>query len=144
MAAGQAMDLTAMNDPSISGDLLMEIYRLKTSKLFAACLELGRLASPDDDEINQRALQQFGDTIGLAFQIQDDVLDMEATTESLGKPQNHDEKNHKITYPKVYGLESAKVKVNALYLEALEAIDYLGNQAQLLRELMQQMLERKG
>lgn len=142
MAAGQALDITVMNDETISVDLLVDIYRLKTGALFAACIELGRLSSRDDDEINQQALQEFGHAIGLAFQIQDDILDMEATTDILGKTQGLDSKNKKVTYPKLVGLQAAKDKVQSLYQEALEAINYLGHKAQLLRELTGHMLQR--
>lgn len=143
MAAGQALDITVMNDGSISSDLLIDIYKLKTGALFVACIELGRLASKDDDEVNQRALKEFGDCIGLAFQIQDDILDIEATTLSLGKPQGLDEKNKKITYPKLMGIQKAKEKVDRLYEQALQAINYLGYKAQLLRELTGFVLMRE-
>lgn len=143
MAAGQALDITVMNDPSISDALLLDIYRLKTGALFSACIELGRLASRDDDETNQKALQEFGDNIGIAFQIQDDILDMEAESHVTGKTQGIDTKNNKATYPKIHGLFEAKEKVQSLYRNALEAIDYLGNRAELLRRLAGHMLERK-
>lgn len=144
MAAGQALDITLMNDEAIQNDLLIDIYNLKTGALFSACIELGRLASNDHDEVNQKALKTFGDKIGLAFQIQDDILDVEATTETLGKPQGNDMQNKKETYPKLVGLNPAKEKVKSLYEEALEAINYLGHQAQILRELAGFMLLRKN
>ena len=143
MAAGQALDITLMNDHTISTDLLLNIYQLKTGALFSACIELGHLASPDHDEINQHALKKFGDCIGLAFQIQDDILDIEANTEHLGKPQGIDAKNKKITYPYLHNLTKAKEKVESLYSESLESINYLGDRAHLLRELTRSMLERK-
>ncbi|RDI45167.1 polyprenyl synthetase family protein [Aquicella lusitana] len=143
MAAGQTFDITVMNDGDISADLLDDIYKLKTGALFTACIELGRLASADDDEFNQQALQQFGDCIGFAFQIQDDILDIITSTESLGKPQGIDVKNNKITYPRLHGMQHAKDKVQQLYQEALEAINYLGDDAQLLRELTGYMLQRQ-
>lgn len=143
MAAGQALDITMLSDKSISSDLLIDIYRLKTGALFSACIELGRLASKDEDEVNQRALSQFGDNIGLAFQIQDDILDIEAETSTLGKTQGIDSINNKITYPKLVGLDAAKDKVQSLYANALESINYLGSRARLLRELTGQMLDRK-
>ncbi len=140
MAAGQALDITLLQQGDISSDLLLDIYRLKTGALFTACIELGRLSSKDDNEMNQRALKTFGDCIGLAFQIQDDVLDIESSTEQLGKPQGIDIKNNKVTYPTLFGLEKAKDKIQTLYQEGLEAINYLGDRAQLLRELTGKML----
>lgn len=142
MAAGQALDITMMSDDGLSRDLLIDIYHLKTGTLFSACIELGRLASADNDEFNQQALKEFGDCIGLAFQIQDDILDIEASTESLGKPQGIDGKNKKDTYPRLIGLTQAKLKVESLYEQALAAINYLGHQAQILRELAGFMLQR--
>ena len=142
MAAGQALDITIMNDGALFEDLLIDIYNLKTGALFSACIELGRLASSDSDEVNQRALKEFGDCIGLAFQIQDDILDIEASTELLGKPQGIDVKNKKDTYPKLVGLNQAKEKVESLYEQALNAINYLGHKAQILRELAGFMLQR--
>lgn len=143
MVAGQALDITVMHDESISTELLLDIYRLKTGALFSASIELGRLASKDDDELNQRALKEFGHCIGLAFQIQDDILDVETATESLGKSQGMDAMNNKVTYPKLHGLNQAKEKVKSLYEDALTAINYLGHRAQLLRELTGYMLQRK-
>lgn len=143
MAAGQVFDITVMNDDNMPTDLLVDIYRLKTGALFTACVELGRLASNDDDETNQRALKEFGECIGLAFQIQDDILDMEAATQQLGKHQGIDAKNNKMTYPKLLGLTTAKEKVQSLYQEALEAINYLGHSAHLLRDLTDVMLNRE-
>ena len=142
MAAGQALDINVLQDKDISNDLLIEIYRLKTGALFSACIQLGWLASNDDDEINQHAMCLFGDSIGLAFQIQDDILDIEASAELSGKTPGLDLKNNKMTYPKLHGLTHAKEKVESLYEQALAAINYLGHQAELLRELTRQMLER--
>lgn len=143
MAAGQALDITALIDLNIPLDLLENIYKLKTGALLSACIELGRLASDDDSDFNRLALKRFGDCIGFAFQIQDDILDIEATTEVSGKPQGIDLINNKITYPRICGIEAAKAKVAQLYEEALEAINYLGQDAQLLRQLTTFMLTRQ-
>ncbi len=143
MASGQALDLTVMSDKNISLNLLATIYQLKTGALLTACIELGRLSSDDDNDSHQQALKQFGESIGLAFQIQDDILDMETATELLGKPQGMDNKNSKITYPLICGIEQAKEKVQFLYQEALTAINFLGSKAQLLRELTSFLLQRK-
>lgn len=143
MAAGQALDITVMNDIGISKSLLEEIYHLKTGRLFTACLELGRLSANNDNELHQAVLRQFGDDIGLAFQIQDDILDIETSTELLGKPQGGDHKNNKLTYPKLYGLKDAKEKVDMLYNRALDRLRIFGNSADILSELIQTMLLRK-
>lgn len=143
MAAGQALDLTVMTDDSISTRVLEDIYRLKTGALLTACIEMGWLASKDDDETNHEAMRDFGSHIGLAFQIQDDILDIESTTSESGKTSGLDNANHKFTYPKLHGIEPARQKVERLYEQALEAINYLGEDAQLLRELAKVMLKRK-
>jgi geranylgeranyl pyrophosphate synthase len=128
---------------TLSLDLLETIYRLKTGALFEACIELGWLASHDEDDMNQRALHTFGRYIGLAFQIQDDILDEESTTAELGKQQGIDLINKKTTYPRIAGMQAAKDKVQFLYQQALESINYLGDRANLLRELAGMMLERR-
>lgn len=143
MAAGQAMDITVMHEDAISENLLTEIYQLKTGALFSACIELGRLASNDDDEVNKRALKHFGELIGLAFQIQDDIMDIEGSTALMGKQQGIDAANKKNTYPHLIGLEKAKEKVESLYEQALESINYFGDSAQILRDLAAYMLQRK-
>lgn len=144
MAAGQALDISVMHDMTISADLLIDIYRLKTGALISACVELGRLASNDDNDQHKQALLNYSQNLGLAFQIQDDILDMEATAEISGKPQGLDSENNKATFPKLFGLTKAKNKVESLYEEALEAIDYLGERAQMLRQLTGFMLRRKS
>jgi farnesyl diphosphate synthase len=142
MAAGQALDITILQSETISADLLQNIYELKTGALFTACFELGRLSSNDEDDVTQKALQKFGTCIGFAFQIQDDVLDIEANTQQLGKLQGTDIKNHKTTYPKLFGLREAKEKIHSLYQQGLEAINFLGDRAQLVRELTGSMLRQ--
>lgn len=144
MAAGQALDITILNETILSEDLITKIYHLKTGALFSACIELGYLASPDENEKNKCALKEFGNYVGLGFQIQDDILDMEASTELLGKPQGLDGKNNKLTYPKLHGIHHAKQKVHDLYQNALETINLLAGGGQLLRELTGYMLQRNA
>lgn len=133
MVAGQAYAISLVNDAVISKDLLANMYRLKTGALFSASIEMGRLASKDDDDMNQQALKNFGDCLGFAFQIQDDIFNLEMNTANANKA----------TYPKLYGLIAAKEKVESLYEDALQAINYMGHQAQLLRELAGHILQRK-
>ena len=142
MAAGQAIDLFLNGDDNTSLNILESMLHLKTGALITACVELGWLASLDDNDNNLLALRRFGNAIGLAFQIQDDILDIESNTSTLGKPQGQDQINHKMTYPKLIGIEKAKEKVDSLYQDALEAINYLGDNAEALRELARKMVER--
>lgn len=144
MAAGQTLDIHMMNDTHISDDLLLTIYKLKTGKLFSACIELGWLASNDTNETHREKLKQFGECIGLAFQIQDDILDVTASAEITGKPQHLDAQNNKVTYVSRHGLKKAKETVANLYEQGLSSIDYFGHHAQLLRELTTYMLERNA
>lgn len=143
MVSGQVMDLICLSGPDVSLDLLLQVYKLKTGALIATSVEIGRLASNDTDEVNIRALQSFGEIIGLAFQIQDDILDIETSSDRSGKSQNMDQQNNKLTYARIEGIEKAQQKVRELYDAALEAINYLGYKAQLLRELTNHLLRRE-
>lgn len=144
MAAGQALDITIMQDNDLSDSTLLDIYHLKTGALFTACLELGWIASDNDDEKALTTLRTFGKAIGLAFQIQDDIIDATKSSQESGKTQGIDNTNKKTTYVSIHGVPAAKVKVESLYEEALEVINYLGNRAFLLRELAQKMLRREA
>jgi farnesyl diphosphate synthase len=143
MAAGQALDITALSQPNISLELIEHIYKLKTGVLLSACIELGHLASGDDNASHRATLKQFGNCIGLAFQIQDDILDIETTADISGKTQGIDLINNKITYPRICGIDKAKTKVANLYQEALVCLENFGENAQLLREITTKMLTRQ-
>lgn len=143
MAAGQALDITLMSDTSLSLPLLETIYRLKTGALLSCALTLGWLASPQLDEVQGLALKHYGDAIGLAFQIQDDILDIETSSAELGKPQGIDNINNKYTYPRLAGLDEAKARVETLYEQAMESLNAFGSAADLLRGLTHQLLFRK-
>lgn len=142
MAAGQALDMTLLSDHTLPIDLLLMTYRLKTGALFTSAIELGWLASADSDEMNLQALRTFGNGIGLAFQIQDDIFDIENPESETGKPQHADHANDKITFPKRFGIATAKEKVEELHDQALTAINYFGSRAQLLREISHFILRR--
>lgn len=144
MVAGQALDLAMMGNGQVSGDLLIDIYRLKTGALFSASVQLGFLAAQQEDDFNRQAIKDFGDLIGLAFQIQDDILDIDTETAISGKPQQLDSKNNKLSYPLVFGVLAAKNKVSALYSQAFDKIKIFGLKAHLLRDLTNCMLTRKN
>lgn len=143
MASGQALDITLLADPDLSLATLEEIYRLKTGALLTASLTLGWIASGDDHPKHQQALQSFGDALGLAFQIQDDILDIEAESATLGKPQGIDSINNKNTYPHLAGMTAAKYRVETLYEQAMQSLSGFESKAVILRELAHQMLNRK-
>lgn len=140
MVAGQALDMSVTPGMTLTEEMLLTIFRLKTGALFSAAIELGRIASGDDDTKHQQALAEFGLCIGLAFQIQDDFLDKTLTTHELGKPQGLDVVNQKFTYLSLHPETVVVCKIKRLYEEALSAIDVFGHRAQLLRDLTKTIL----
>ena len=89
-------------------------------------------------------LSVYGENIGLAFQVIDDILDVEGETEVLGKPQGSDEKKRKMTYPKLYGLEKSKEKAKELIIDAVESLNIFDEKAEPLRAIARYLLERKN
>lgn len=136
MAGGQALDIS---EKVTNINSLTTLYSLKTGALISAGIKLGAAAA---DETNHH-LEKFADYLGLAFQIQDDVLDIESDTSTLGKPQGIDVINEKITYPTLIGIEKSKQKVQELIDSALATIDYLGPKGESLRELAAYILRRR-
>jgi farnesyl diphosphate synthase len=121
MAAGQMLDLQAENK-QIPLDELEKIHRFKTGALISACLRLAGLAA--DRPINElENLTKIGFHLGLAFQIQDDILDVEGSTASLGKASGADAALNKSTYPKLLGLETAQLKFHEEYQKARSLIE---------------------
>ena len=134
MAGGQALDLQAVGQ-SLSVDELQTMHRMKTGALIRASVRLGALAGGVSDPAQFAQLEHFADCIGLAFQIRDDVLDVEAPTATLGKRQGADAALGKPTYPALLGLEESKSRADSLYREGLEALSGFGHGTQLLRDL---------
>ncbi|HVS65413.1 MAG TPA: farnesyl diphosphate synthase [Thermoanaerobaculia bacterium] len=125
MIGGQVDDLAAERggvSPETSGavELLESIHRRKTGALLVASLEIGGLCARAGEGDFAR-LRRLGDLVGLLFQIRDDVLDVEATTEALGKTAGKDERAAKLTYPRLYGIEESK-RMLARYAEEAEAV----------------------
>jgi len=129
MCAGQSFDLRNVNKP-LTLQQLQAMHRCKTGALINASLELGYLAAGCDDERIRSALLQYGDAIGLAFQVKDDILDIEGDTATLGKPQGSDINQNKPTYPALLGMDEAKKKLSMLHQEANDALSPLGNRSQ--------------
>src|SRR3990167_6604851 len=142
MVAGQALDITAMQK-TIAPDELHTIYRLKTGALLSASVTLATFCVNKINLEIKNNLACFADNLGLAFQIQDDILDMENTGVAIGKPQGLDAANQKITYAAIHGLDTAKKHVDDLFHTALAAITPLGERAELLRELAMMVLKRR-
>jgi geranylgeranyl pyrophosphate synthase len=132
MVGGQAIDLES-EGKQLSLAELEALHIHKTGAIIRACLLLACHARPDLDAARCEALDRYGKCIGLAFQIQDDVLDIESDTETLGKTAGKDEASHKSTYPAVMGLRAAKERAAELFSDARLALSVLGDAAEPLR-----------
>jgi farnesyl diphosphate synthase len=136
MAAGQTLDMMGVHTLTS----LEQMYALKTGALFKASVKLGMLAANIKEH---HALDAYADYIGLAFQIQDDLLDLENNSALTGKPIGLDSINNKITYPSLVGIESSQKKAQELLQNAMQTLASLGEKASLLRALTQSIFERK-
>ena len=141
MAGGQAIDLESVGR-TLTLDELEHMHLLKTGALIRASVRLGALsAGARDPEILDR-LDKYARCIGLAFQIRDDVLDVEGETETLGKKQGTDTALDKPTYPAILGLEVSKTHARALHERASEQLAPLGRDAEFLRALSEFIVNR--
>ncbi len=143
MVGGQAIDLESVGR-QLDQQALETMHRHKTGALIEASVQLGALASGNADEPALRSLQHYAQAIGLAFQVQDDILDVESDTATLGKTQGKDEANHKPTYPALLGMEAAKAYALELRDQALHALRPFGDSAEPLRELARYIVERRS
>jgi len=143
MAGGQAIDLESVGE-TLTIENLQSMHELKTGALIRASVRLGAIASPQCDTATLEKLDQYAHAIGLAFQVQDDVLDVTADTDTLGKMQGADIALNKPTYPALLGLEKAQKKANDLIAFALQQLDGLPYETQTLAELAQFVIKRKN
>ncbi len=143
MVGGQAIDLSAVGR-ELSLAELENMHIHKTGALIRASVLLGASCSPDLDRDARLALDHYAKCIGLAFQIQDDILDVSGDTATLGKTQGADNTRNKPTYPALLGLEVAREHARDLVQDALESLNQaqLGDKADLLRWLAQYIIER--
>jgi geranylgeranyl pyrophosphate synthase len=142
MVGGQAIDIAAV-DSDMSLEELQTMHSLKTGALIRAALTMGGIAANASKE-QLTALNGFGTHIGLAFQVVDDILDVESDTQTLGKTQGKDSEANKPTYVKLMGLEGAKAEAKRLLGAALEQLDIFSGSADRLRDLAQFIVERKN
>lgn len=142
MLGGQSVDV--MNDgKEISPKLLDYIYVHKTSALLEGAMMAGAaLAKAGRSELS--VIEAAARSTGLAFQIRDDILDVTSTTEELGKPVHSDERNHKVTYVTLFGLDGARREVDRLTAEATEALLTLPVRNEFLEEILLWMASRKN
>ena len=141
MAAGQMQDMAAhgqLQDVAA----LERMHYLKTGRLITASLTLGYLAAGRPDAELARNLTAYGDAIGLAFQIQDDILDVTMDTEQLGKPSKSDEKHGKSTFPALLGLQASRERAQALCRQARAALAGYGDAAGPLQQLADYIVQR--
>lgn len=139
MAGGQAMDL-ATSEVRHKIDHITQLYHQKTGALIAASIEFAMIAADNLDPISQQALKKISQNFGLAFQIQDDILDIEGDLSTLGKTPLKDQKSGKATYASVAGVEVSKNHVKQLREEALLSLDFWGSKGDGLRDLIRIVL----
>ena len=141
MIGGQVVDLEAEHTKA-DAETLEYIHRSKTAALITASVVSGGIyAGGTSDQIHH--LRCYGQAIGLAFQIVDDILDITQTSEQLGKTAGKDIASEKATYPALFGLEASRRKAAALLASASKAVEKVGTRADTLRSLAQFLLERK-
>jgi geranylgeranyl diphosphate synthase type II len=143
MVGGQAIDLGSVG-LKLDQDALAFMHRHKTGALIEASVKLGALASGKADQSQLEALQNYARAIGLAFQVQDDILDVESDTATLGKRQGADIARDKPTYPALLGLDAAKAYALQLRDQALDALRPFDTAAEPLRALARFIVERRS
>lgn len=141
MIGGQTADIEAEGKNSFTTEQLLFIHKNKTAALIQAAMMIGAiLAGAGVGEVQR--IEKCAYNIGIAFQIQDDILDVIGNQEELGKPIGSDEKNHKQTYVTLNGLEESKEQVKKLSEEAVQIIDSFGGDSTFLKELILSLIHR--
>ena len=140
MIAGQALDLAAAGG-DVNAALLEDIHRLKTGALISASVVCGGLLSQASEPV-RNALRRYGDGLGLAFQIVDDLLDVEGSAEALGKTVGKDVRDGKATFPAVWGVEESRRRAQSAVAGAKEALAVLEDRAGLLADIADFVLQR--
>lgn len=143
MIGGQTADIEAENETGkISTDLLLFIHENKTAALIQAAMMIGAVLAGADDTVVSK-MEKIAYNIGIAFQIQDDILDVTSSTQVLGKAVGSDEKNHKLTYVSLNGLEKAGGEVKRLSEEALQLMQSFEEKNEFLTELVKSLITRE-
>lgn len=142
MIGGQTADIEAEGRNDLTEELLLFIHEHKTAALMECAMMIGAaLAGASQSDIEK--MERAASNIGIAFQIQDDILDITSTTEVLGKPVGSDEKNHKLTYVTLHGIEESKQQVKELSEEAVEILKSFETKNEFLVELVEQLVNRE-
>jgi len=141
MAEGQSIDLSVVSK-AVDIELLNQMYQKKTGSLISCAVKCGALLNTNIDSKDIDILDFYSNNIGLAYQIQDDVLDVSSTEEVLGKRQNSDSVKDKPTYPAILGLDKSIRVYKDLYKEAMEEISGLSVNEETLRKLTEKLMQR--
>lgn len=141
MVAGQSIDLDATGKTLTLSELEI-MHRYKTGALINASVMLAVLACGSSDLVQASALECYANHVGLAFQIRDDIIDVEVDSNTLGKPQGSDAAANKPTYPSIMGIEEAKNLAQQQHEKALAALDIFGSEADNLRFVSEYIVKR--
>ena len=141
MVVGQAFDLRNVGKP-LSLEQLEAMHQHKTGALLKCAVLIGAVVSEQVSDQQLESLEQYADAIGLAFQVQDDILDIEGDSSVIGKPQGSDLEKEKPTYPALLGLEGAKLKLQQLHETAISALELFGKSADELKALADFIVQR--
>ncbi|MCD8036160.1 MAG: polyprenyl synthetase family protein [Clostridiales bacterium] len=140
MVAGQVVDVIS-EGKEIDKDTLDFIHKNKTAAMLIGALKSGaEMGVACDEDIKK--IERVGELVGVAFQIQDDILDVTSTFEKLGKPINSDEKNHKVTYATMFGIEKASKIVEEMSDEAIDILKSMGGDMDFLIRLTEYLIKR--
>lgn len=143
MVGGQCADLLAEKaETEVTEEMLLFIHKNKTAALIQAAMTIGAVLAGADEKAVER-VEKCAENIGVAFQIQDDILDVTSSLEVLGKPTGSDEKNHKLTYVAMHGLEESKRQVEALSGEAVGILRAFPHRNAFLETLVEQLIYRE-
>lgn len=143
MVGGQCADLLAEKaETEVTEEMLLFIHKNKTAALIQAAMTIGAVLAGADEKAVER-VEKCAENIGVAFQIQDDILDVTSSLEVLGKPTGSDEKNHKLTYVAMHGLEESKRQVEALSGEAVGILRAFPHRNTFLETLVEQLIYRE-
>jgi geranylgeranyl diphosphate synthase type II len=142
MVGGQVADLEA-EGKGVGPETLEYIHRSKTAALIRAAVTAGALCAGASDEDVKR-MRHFGETIGWAFQVTDDILDVEESSAALGKTAGKDIAQQKATYPSVFGLERSHQIANELSAQAIADLDHYGVRAERLRQIADFLIHRRA
>ncbi len=143
MIGGQVVDLESEGSPNVTEKTLTYMHNRKTGALIRVSVLAGAIAAGADEKKTE-ALIRFADGIGLAFQVQDDILDCTGDADVLGKPIGSDAENEKTTYVSLLGLDNARKKAEELTQNAISALDEFGIKAEFLREFACYLMQRNS